>query len=244
MDFFLRIPRRQLEQLIGLLIILGYVDINVFTVRKNFFAFVLRGPIFTRLTSGASQTLRLPGNSPRGSIVNRSFIKLEALLAYLLLSGIAYIQNPTVVGSGIVFTVQSDLFTLQSVQHILSQKENTGTERIVLALLNLGIGLGLMQNTFGITGTAYGPFPYQLGFSTTSTLVEPRQQSNTPGGLAAIPNGGPTYRWFNRVVGFMLAIQQLCIYSVSISKGGSLVFGISGSNLALRSVHRLLDKTK
>ncbi|EPZ47391.1 hypothetical protein [Alicyclobacillus acidoterrestris] len=240
MDLFLTLSRKQLGQIIGLLIALGYVDINVLTFRAGFFAFVVRGPLFSRLTSGASRYLRAPGNSPKGSLTAQTFIKLEALLAFLLLTGQAYIQNPTVVGSGIVFTVQSDLFKLQTIQSMLKERNHNELDRIILTLLNLGVGWGLMQNSFGITGVGYGSFPHKMAFSTTSVLLQPGPQRDNAGGIAALPNGGPVYRWFNRVIGFMLAIQQLYIYSISISKGGRLVFGITGNVLALRSLEKTL----
>jgi hypothetical protein len=236
------LSRKQLGQLLAILIALGYVDINVVTFRAGFFAFVVKGPLFTRLTSGSPRYLRSPGDSSLDSPVAKAFIKIEALLAFLLLTGQAYVQNPTVVGSGLVFTIQSDWFTLQTVQHMLKNQEKPFIYTAVLTLLNLGVGVGLVQNTFGITGTAYGPFPYQLGFSTTSDLLSTTNNGPVLPGLAAIPEGGPMYKWFNRVIGLLLIGQQLELYSVSVSKGGRLVLGITGQLLKLRVLPKMLDK--
>ncbi|WP_067933784.1 hypothetical protein [Alicyclobacillus kakegawensis] len=239
----LRLPQRQLGQILALLIVLGYVDINVVTFRNGQFYFVLRGPIFSRLTSGIPRYLRAPGNSPEGSPTAQAYVKIEALLAYLLFIGEAYIYNPIVVGAGIVFTVQSRWFRLKALQKVLQEGKNHDLDRAILALLNLGVGWGLIQNTFGITGTAYRPFGYALGFSVTSEALAPKTKVSEPTfGITAIPNGGPLYRALNRLVGVLLIVQQLYVYSVSIGKGGRIVLGITGEVLTLKVLPKMMKQ--
>ncbi|WAH37782.1 hypothetical protein [Alicyclobacillus dauci] len=242
MSWFPHVSRVQLGQILALLIVLGYVDINVITFRAGQFSFVVRGPLFDRLSSGTARYLRNPGNAPRNSVTAKAYVKLEALLAFLLFTKQAYVMNPTVVGAGIVYSIQSDWFLLSTLQRMLEERRNHPLERIVLAVLNLGVGWGLMQNSFGITGTAIGPFPYTLGFSTTSKLLERSNAAPTLPGLATLPNGGPVYKLFNQLIGFLLVIQQLHIYSVSIGKAGRVVLGITGNLLALKSIPKLLNQ--
>jgi hypothetical protein len=238
----LRLPQRQLGQILALLIVLGYVDINVVTFRNGQFYFVLRGPIFSRLTSGIPRYLRAPGNSPEGSPTAQAYVKIESLLAYLLFIGEAYVYNPTVVGAGIVFTVQSEWFRFKALQKMLEKRQNDYLTRVILALLNLGVGWGLVQNTFGITGTAYRPFGYSLGFSVTSDALAPKTKASGPTfGITAIPNGGPLYRVLNQLVGVLLIVQQLYVYSVSIGKGGRIVLGITGEVLTLKVLPTMMD---
>jgi hypothetical protein len=170
-------------------------------------------------------------------------VKLEALLAYLLFTGQAFIYNYTVVGSGIVFSVQSQYFHFDILKRIVRQRRDTILNRIILAVLNLGVGFGLVQNTFGITGTAYRPFGYRLGFSVTSTVLAPQTRGQGPTlGLTAIPNGGPAYKLFNQMIGVLLILQQLEIYSLSVGKGGRLVLGITGEILELKAFPKIIAK--
>lgn len=241
--FPFKLSERELGQLLALLLVLGYIDINVVTFRGEQFSFVVRGPLFSRLTSGTPKYLRAPANSPEGGLTARIFVQIEAMLAFLLFTGQAYVQNHTVVGAGIVFSIQSQWFHLKTLQRILEQRKHNPMDKLVLALLNLGVGLGLMQNTFAITGTAYRPFTHHLGFSMTSNLLaSSRSQNSAVPGLTAIPKGGPTFKWFNRVVGFLMVIQQLGIYSVSVGKGGRLVLGVTGDVLALKAFPQIIEK--
>ncbi|CAM3998738.1 hypothetical protein [Alicyclobacillus pomorum] len=239
----LSLPQRQLGQILALLMVLGYVDINVVTFRNGQFYFVLRGPIFSRLTSGIARYLRAPGNSPEGGPTAQAYVKIEALLAYLLFTGQAYIHDPTFVGAGIVFSVQSEWFRFKALQKVLQARKNNELDRMILALLNLGVGWGLVQNTFGITGVTPRPFDHQLGFSVTSDALA--SKAKTPGptfGITAIPNGGPLYRVLNRLVGVLLMVQQLHIYGVSLGKGGRIVFGITGEVIRLKVFPKMLEE--
>lgn len=239
----LRLPQQQLGQILALLMVLGYVDINVVTFRNGQFYFVLRGPIFSRLTSGIPRYLRAPGNSPEGGPTAQAYVKIEALLAYLLFTGQAFIHDPTMVGAGIVFSVQSEWFRFKALQKMLQERKNNPLDRIVLALLNLGVGWGLIQNTFGITGTTPRPFDHHLGFSVTSEALAPKAKAPGPTfGITAIPKGGPLYRVLNRLVGVLLMVQQLHIYGVSLGKGGRIVFGITGEILRLNVLPKMLDE--
>jgi hypothetical protein len=241
MSWFPQVSRVQLGQILGLLFVLGYMDINVVTFRASQFSFVVRGPLFTRLTAGGPRYLRNPANSPRKSIPAKAYMQIEALLAFLLFTKQAYVKNPTVVGAGIVYSIQSDWFHFHALERMLEERKHNPLDRIILTLLNLGVGWGLMQNTFGITGTAIAPFPYSLGFSVTSTLLQKTNYSPSSPGLTALPNGGPIYKLFNPIIGFLLVIQQLYIYSVSIGKGGSIVLGVAGDLLTLKSIPKLLN---
>ena len=80
---------RELSILIAFLLILGYVDLGAFTVARIGFRFTVRGPMFWRLSSGLPPYLHDLPKGPGG----QAYLKLMALIAYLLLSDQAVIDS-------------------------------------------------------------------------------------------------------------------------------------------------------
>lgn len=219
---------RELSILIAFLLILGYVDLGAFTVARIGFRFTVRGPMFWRLSSGLPPYLHDLPKGPGG----QAYLKLMALIAYLLLSDQAIIDSGSVVASGIVLTVSSPLFEWEKIKQVLSEHENSLLQRIVQFLITMVIGIGMMDShqLFTITSVRFDPSFYIM-FNVSSVALQ-RRRRILPS-LLTIPLNIKSLRNLNRILGVLMILQFMRVIYLTIGRGGELGLGITGDFLAM-----------
>ncbi len=219
---------RELSILIAFLLILGYVDLGAFTVTKIGFRFTVRGPLFWRLSSGLPAFLHDLPKGPGG----QAYLKLMALVAYLLLSDQAFINSGSVVASGIVLTITSPLFEWQKIKEILTEHENGLLQRIVQFLITMVIGIGMMDShqLFTITSVRFDP-EFYIMFNVSSIALQ-RRRRILPS-LLTIPLNIKSLRNLNRILGVLMILQFMRVIYLTIGRGGELGLGITGDFLAM-----------
>jgi len=226
---FTGLTNRSLSILMAFLLILGYVDIGALTITKSGFRFSIRGPFLWRLSSGLPPYLHDVPEGPGG----QAYLKLMALLAYLLLTEQAYINSGSVVASGLVLTVASPLFDWNIIKKILAQTEDSALQRIVQILINLVLGISLItsQNHFSITSVRMDP-KYFLLFHVSSLSLQ-RVRRELPS-MLTLPERIPTLKSLNVIIGILLTLQLVRVIHLTIARGGDLGLGVSGELLAMK----------
>ncbi len=220
---------RSLSMLMAFLLILGYADIGALTITKTSIRFSIRSPLLWRLSSGLPPYLRDVPKGPGG----QAYLKLMALLAYLLLTKQAYINSGSVVASGLVLTVASPLFDWDIIKNVLAQTEDSMLQRIVQILINLVLGISLITslNQFTITSVRMDP-KYFLLFHVSSRSLQ-RVRSERPS-MLTLPEKIPTLKNLNVMIGVLLTLQLLRVIHLTIARGGDLGLGVSGDLLAMK----------
>ena len=220
---------RSISLLVAFLLILGYVDLGTFTILKYGFRFTVRGPLFWRQTSGLPPYLH---EIPEG-IGGQAYLKLAAVVVYLLLTDQAYIASGSVVASGMVLAVNSSLFDWKVIKNALSSKKISAFQNMVLFILNLVIGIGLMSpdRVFTITSTRFDPLFYII-FNVSGSSIQ-RVQRLLPSQLT-LPKDIPTLKLLNVIIGLLMTMQLVRVAYFSIGRGGELGFGVTGDLLAMK----------
>jgi hypothetical protein len=215
--------------LMAFLLILGYADIGALTITKTSIRFSIRSPLLWRLSTGLPPYLRDVPKGPGG----QAYLKLMALLAYLLLTKQAYINSGSVVASGLVLTVASPLFDWDIIKNVLAQTEDSMLQRIVQILINLVLGISLITslNQFTITSVRMDP-KYFLLFHVSSRSLQ-RVRSERPS-MLTLPEKIPTLKNLNVMIGVLLTLQFLRVIHLTIARGGDLGLGVSGDLLAMK----------
>ncbi len=220
---------RELSLLIAFLLVLGYVDLGAFSVTNVGFRFTVRGPMFWRLSSGLPPYLHDVPKGPGG----QAYLKLMALIAYLLFTRQASINSGSVVASGIVLTVTSHLFEWEKIKQVLSEHENTLLQRIVQILITIVIGIGMLDShqLFTVTSVRFDPDFFIL-FNVSSIALQ-RRRRILPS-LLTIPLNIASLRNLNRILGVLSILQFMRVLYLSIGRGGELGLGITGDFLAMK----------
>lgn len=219
---------KNIDQLLAILLILGYVQVNVINVENGSFRFTLRGPALQRLTSGT-----IPKLSPEGKgLFAEAYLRLEALIAYLLLIGEATIDTPGVSATTTVWGVSSKWFRLSVLQNLLKDSHSTFAHRTaILMLLNVALGIGLINRRIEFIVTGFGLTPGDSGnvhlrfFISGPPLT--RRHSARPGKYTPPPYNTEVLIWIGFIVGILLISQRACVANVGVERGGALGFDIS-----------------
>lgn len=219
---------KNINRLMAILLVLGYVEINVVNVENGTLTFTLRGPALGRLTSGMPITLRPVGTG----LSAQAHLRLEALITYLLLIGEATIDTPGVSATTTVWGVSSKWFKFAALQNLLKDNQSTFTHRTaILVLLNLATGIGLINRKleFVLTGFALNPDDTgnaHLRFFLSGPSLT-RQHSSSAGKYTPPPYGTEFLYWIGVIVGILLITQHARVVSVGVQNGGGIGFDIS-----------------
>ena len=235
---------RDAEKIAAFGLVLGYLDVGIISVSRGEFRFTLRGPIFWRLTSGIPPYHHRPSTG----IAAEAYLRIEALLAYLLLTGEALIVESSVAGSTMVWTVGSKWFRFKTLQRMLT--DNTASFRYrtaVLMLLNLAVGVGLIVRKLPFVLTAAGLDRYlQLRFFTSAAPLQ-RTRRVAPSQLT-LPQMNAKLYWLGVIVGGMLIVQQARIESLLMERGGLMGFSITADTFRMKVlpevIQELLENTR
>lgn len=229
---------RDMERIVALGLVLGYLDVGVIELSRGEFTFTLRGPLFWRLTSGLPPYLHRPSTGPAAD----AYLRLEALLAYLLFSGEAYVSDATATASAMVWTISSKWFKWRRVQRLLADNEGTFRyRRAILMLLNLAIGIGLMvrELPFVITAVSFHK-NLTMRFITSAAPLQ-RSRRRLPSKLT-LPLMNGKLHLISVMIGFLLLIQQARIDGFLVERGGLLGFSIAADVFAFKVIPRILQE--
>jgi hypothetical protein len=218
----IKLTARELEIAAALMLALDYVDVGIIEINRAEFAFTLRGPLFWRLTSGMPPYL----HSPSQGLNAIAYLRIEALLAYLLLISEAHIENASAAASITVWTVRSPWFRWQALRNLLQQNPgNFRYHRAVLMLLNMGIGSGLVS----LTAVNHDKFNTIKFFTSAAPLQ--RSKLRLPSKLTLpLMNSkmNSKLHWLNIIIGSLMIIRQLYVDGVAMGRGGEIGFVITG----------------
>lgn len=233
-----KMAKRDLQALMAILLVLGYIDIGAIALNPTQFELTLRGPIFWRLTSGIKPRMNPISKGPAA----KAYLNLEALLAYLLLIDEAYVVNGAVGASTIVGTVSSDWFRWTYLEKVLRENRvSFWRNRLIMMVLNLVIGLSLYNTESGMTLTAlFANIDQEIGF--VATAVELAREPRRLPSLLTPPIRNPQLYLINKFVGGLLMAQQLRIRAVYMARGGELGFAISGDMLRLKALPQIMKQ--
>ncbi|QSO50481.1 hypothetical protein JZ785_16275 [Alicyclobacillus curvatus] len=219
-------------------LILGYLDVGIIGVSKGEFTFTVRGPIFWRLTSGIPPYLHRPSTG----IAAEAYLRIEALLAYLLLTGEAHILESSVAGSTMVWTIGSKWFRFKALQRLL--KDDTSSFRYrtaVVMLLNLAIGVGLIVRKLPFVLTAVGLDRYlQMRFFTSAAPLQ-RTRRVDPSQLT-LPQMNAKLYWIGVIIGGMLVAQQARIEALLLERGGLIGFSILADTFRMKVLPEMVQR--
>lgn len=232
---------KNIDQFIAILLVLGYVELGVVNVENGALSFALRGPSLLRLTSGTP-----PNITPTGTgLFAQSYLRVEALIAYLLFIGEANIALPGISASTTVWGVSSKWFKFSALQSLLKDTNSTFYYRTaLLLLLNLAMGIGLIKKKIEFVVTGFGLTPddrgnTQLRFFLSGPPLS-RKPSRIPGKYTPPPYNTQTLYWMGVVVGILLIAQQARIVNVGAERGGAIGFDVS--TFAFRALPVYLQK--
>lgn len=227
-----------MEKIVAAGLALGYLDVGIIEVSNGGFTFTLRGPNFWRLTSGLPPYLR----SPSTGLAAQAYLRIEALIAYLLLTEEAHITEASVAASATVWTIGSKWFRFRTLSRLIRDDTTTfRSRRAILMLMNLAIGLGLMfkKLPFVITAVGYDKF-VNLRFYTSAAPLS-RTRRRLPSKLT-LPVLSAKLYWLGTVVGFLMMIQQARIEGFLLERGGLLGFSIGAKTFEFSVLPIVLQK--
>ncbi len=212
------LTKRELSILAGVLLAAGYINIGSVNITSREFIFDLRGPLFWRLTSGLPPLLHHPGSD--------FYVQLEAYMALLLFTGHAHVEGLVVAASAVILRVRSPMFEWRRLS-TESRLHTLGVSKAALALLNLAIGIQLIEDRlpFVISAVSF-PSDREIRFVTTARTVQ-REERKLPSKFTT-PQETNVGAILHKVIGVMLTMQILRIVTVSMGRGGELAFAITG----------------
>ncbi|MCF8565958.1 hypothetical protein LLE49_14630 [Alicyclobacillus tolerans] len=227
-----------MERIIALGLVLGYLDVGVIGVGSEEFTFTVRGPLLWRLTSGIPPYLSKPSKGP----VAQAYLRIEALLAYLLFVGEAYLLEASSGASTMVFTIGSKWLRFSAIQRLLEDDSVSFRHRTaILMLLNLAIGVGLIFRKFPFVLTAVGINRYlELRFYTSAAPLQ-RTRRLTPS-LLTLPRMSAKLHWIEVIIGGMLVVQQAKVDSVLVERGGLVGFSIAADTFRLHVLPDIIQR--
>lgn len=229
---------RDMERVAAFGIILGYLDVGVIEVGRGEFKFTVRGPIFWRLTSGIPPYLHRPSTG----LAAEAYLRIEALLAYLLLVGEAYLSSSTIAASTMVWTISSKWFRFTALQKLLKDDSvSFRSRRAILMLINLAIGVGLIMRRLPFVLTAVGVDRYlEMRFYTSAAPLQ-RTARTLPSQLT-LPQMNAKLHWIGVIVGGLLVVQQARIDGFLVERGGLLGFSIAADTFRLQVLPDIIQK--
>lgn len=221
---------RDMERIAAFGLVLGYLDVGIVEVGHGEFSFTVRGPIFWRLTSGTTPYLHRPSSG----ISAAAYLRIEALLAYLLLVGEAYLLDSSIGASTMVWTIGSKWFRFSALQRLLKDDSASFKHRTaILMLMNLAIGVGLMVRKLPFVLTAVGIDRYlNMRFFTSAAPLQ--RTARTLPSLLTLPQMNAKLYWLGVVVGSMLVAQQARVDRFLLERGGLIGFRISADTFRLK----------
>lgn len=218
---------KNIEQFLAILLVLGYAELGVVNVENGALSFTLRGPTLQRLTSGNAPQLKPPGTG----LFAQSYLRIEALIAYLLLIGEANIEMPGISSSVTVWGVTSKWFQFSVLQSLIKDTNSSlQFRKAVLLLLNLAMGIGLIKRKLEFVLTGFGITPDASGNAQMRFFLSgppfSRKASLAPGKYTPPPYNNQTLYWLGVIVGILLISQQARVMNVGVERGGALGFDI------------------
>jgi len=231
-----------IDKLIAILLVLGYVELGVVNVENGALSFALRGPSLRRLTSGTPPKLKPPGSG----LFAQTYLRIEALIAYLLFIGEAKIDLPGISATTTVWGISSEWFQFSALQTLLKDNHCTFSHRItILMLLNLAMGIGLIRKKLEVVVTGFGLTPDSDGNAHLRFFLSgppfSRKPSLAPGKYTPPPYNTQTLYWLGVIVGILLISQQARIMNVGVERGGALGFDVS--TFTFKALPAYLQKT-
>ncbi len=227
-----------LEKIAAFGLVLGYLQVGLIEIGPQEFFFTLRGPVFWRLTSGLPPYLRRPSTG----VAAGAYLRIEALLAYLLLVGEAHLVQSTTAASTMVWTIGSERFRFKEINRLLKGDSTSFRYRTaILMLLNVAIGLGLVVRKipFLITAVSLNR-SLELMFSTSAAPLQ-RSVRRLPSQLT-LPRMSAKLHWLGVLVGILLIGQQARIGAVLMERGGLLGFSIRSEVFRLQVLPEMVRR--
>ncbi|WDL97871.1 hypothetical protein [Alicyclobacillus sp. ALC3] len=237
-DRILGLAVHDLEKIAAFGLVLGYLQVGLIEIGPQAFAFTLRGPIFWRLTAGTLPYLRKPSTG----LAADAYLRIEALLAYLLLVGEAHLTQSTTAASTMVWTIGSERFRFTEIGKLLKGDSTSFRYRTaILMLLNVAVGLGLVVRKlpFEITAVSMDR-SMELMFSTSAAPLQ-RSVRRLPSQLTLPRMSGKLY-WLGVIVGILLIGQQARIGAVLMERGGLIGFGIRSALFRMQVLQEMLRR--
>jgi len=235
---FNRMTKRDIKALIAILLAIGYIDIGAIEITPHEFHLVVRGPIFWRLTSGLPPFLHTTG----GALAGKAYLKLQAMIAYLLLIDEIDLYSGNVGASTIVGTLSSRWFKWKRLHQMMGENPKSfKRNRIILMLLNLVVGLSLYETKRGLTISGLtGTADHHMAFVATSRELA-REERMLPS-LLTPPIRSPQLSALNKIVGAMMILQQMRVVGIYLARGGELGVGIGGDLYRLKVLPKIFKQ--
>lgn len=229
---------RDVEKIAAFALVLGYLDVGVIEIGPKEFTFTVRGPVFWRLTSGIPPYLHRPSTG----LAAEAYLRIEALLAYLLLVGEAQVLQSSTAASTMVWTIGSKHFRFSEIGRLMKDNSTSFRYRTaILMLLNVAVGLGMILKRLPFVITAVTMTrELELQFVTSAAPLQ-RSTLRLPS-LLTLPRMSAKLYWLGVLVGILLVGQQARIGSVLMERGGLLGFTIRSEVFRLQVIPDILRR--
>lgn len=235
---FNRMAKRDIKALLAILLAIGYIDIGAIEITPHEFRLVVRGPIFWRLTSGLPPFMHSTG----GALPGKAYLKLQAMIAYLLLIDEIDLNSANVGASTVVGTLSSRWFKWKQLQQMLGENQTSfKRNRLILMVMNLAVGLSLYDTKRGLTITGLtGSVDHTMSVIATSRDLA-REGRRLPS-LLTPPVQSPQLAALNKLVGAMMILQQMRVVGIYLARGGEFGFGIGGDLSRLKVLPKIFKQ--